>query len=79
MRPGLVRDEKQGQAIEVEVWSLPIESVGRLLAQIPHPLGLGTVQLLSGDWVKGFVCEPIALQEAEDISHYGSWRTFLAS
>ncbi|CAH0529912.1 allophanate hydrolase [Vibrio hippocampi] len=79
LRPGLVRDNQQGREIEVEVWSVPKNNIGTLLAQIPHPLGLGSVELANGEWVKGFICEPIAVTGAEDISSHGSWRTFLAS
>lgn len=75
-RPGLVRDTDSGQAIEVEVWLLATQSVGRLLAQIPHPLGLGSVELEDGTWVKGFICEPIATKGAKEITHLKSWRNY---
>ncbi|PWI31969.1 allophanate hydrolase [Vibrio albus] len=78
-RPGVVRDEEQGTDIEVEVWAISTGSIGALLAQIPHPLGLGSVELVSGEWVKGFICEPIGIQGAQDISEYGGWRGFLNS
>jgi allophanate hydrolase len=73
----LVRDSDSGQAIEVEVWLLATQSVGRLLAQIPHPLGLGSVELEDGTWVKGFICEPIATKGAEEITHLTSWRNYI--
>ncbi|HAD30480.1 MAG TPA: allophanate hydrolase, partial [Methylophaga sp.] len=44
-RPGLVRDEQQGEAIEVELWELPTASFGSFVAGIPAPLGIGKVQL----------------------------------
>ncbi len=75
-RPGLVRDTDKGRAIEVEVWQVPTQGVGRLLAQIPHPLGLGSVELEEGSWVKGFICEPIATVGAEEITHLKSWRNY---
>jgi allophanate hydrolase len=75
-RPGLVRDEN-GNSIDVEIWSVPKSAIGGLLMQIPHPLGLGNVELISGEWVKGFICEPIAIQGAKDISELGSWRNFI--
>jgi allophanate hydrolase len=78
LRPGLVRNEDNGQAIAVEVWRMPKNKVGALLAQIPHPLGLGTVELESGEWVKGFICESIGLVGAKEITHFGGWRKFLA-
>ena len=39
------REATDGAAVEGEVWSLPFEGVGRLLATIPAPLGLGQVDL----------------------------------
>jgi allophanate hydrolase len=76
-RPGLVRHEN-GEAIEVEIWSVPKSEIGRLLMQIPHPLGLGSIELMSGEWVKGFICEPIGIEGAKDISPLGGWRNFIA-
>lgn len=77
-KPGL-QDHKQGQAIEVEVWDIPRASFGDIVAEVPAPLGIGNVQLADGRWVKGFICEGYALEEAEDISHFGGWRDFIQS
>jgi len=76
-RPGLVRSEN-GEAIEVEVWSLPTAEVGGFLAGVPTPLAIGTVELDGGRKVKGFLCESIALNGAADITSFGGWRSFLA-
>jgi len=78
-RPGMVRVDADGVALEVEVWNVPISEVGSFLALIPSPLGLGTVELASGERVQGFLCEPAGLHGAEDISHFGGWRGYLAS
>ena len=78
-RPGMLRVSEGGVAIEVEVWELPSSELGSFLAGIPAPLGLGKVQLASGAWETGFICEPYGLQGAVDISHFGSWRAYLAS
>jgi len=82
-KPGLVRVEADqagaGHAIELEVYEMPIDAVGGFLALIPPPLGLGSVQLADGRWVKGFICEPAALAGATDISAHGGWRAWLAS
>ncbi|MEO6276546.1 allophanate hydrolase [Roseateles sp.] len=80
-KPGLARvtEFETGVAIEVEVYELPVASVGSLLALIPPPLGLGNLELADGRWVKGFICESAALLGAPDISHHGGWRAFLAS
>lgn len=79
-RPAMVRDAN-GQAIEVEVWRLPIETLGSFLAGIPAPLGLGQVELADGSWKCGFICTAGALNEsgeAEDITEFGSWKAWCA-
>ena len=77
-RPGMVRSEI-GKAIELEVWALPAATFGTFVAGIPPPLGIGAVELESGDIVQGFVCEAYATSNAEDISHHGGWRHYLAN
>lgn len=79
-RPGLIRrTDGGGGSIEVEIWALPLPSVGSFLAGIPAPLGLGTVQLEDGTSVCGFICEGCAADGALDITKTGGWRTWLAS
>jgi allophanate hydrolase len=82
-KPGLARvapdaPANEGHHIAVEVYAVPMSQIGSFLALIPPPLGLGSVELADGRWVKGFICEPGALPEAEDISHFGGWRAYMA-
>jgi allophanate hydrolase len=77
-RPGLTRTA-DGVAIEVEVYDVPSAHVGSFLAGIPQPLGLGQLELASGEWVTGFICEPCGIENAEDVSSYGGWRSYIAS
>jgi allophanate hydrolase len=85
-KPGLARVAEGGVAIEVEVYDMPVSELGSFLALIPPPLGLGSVQLADAAdgppgerWVKGFICEGVALQDATDISAYGGWRAYRAT
>jgi allophanate hydrolase len=77
-KPGLVRSQGPGYAIEVELWDLPLAEFGRFVAGVPCPLGIGTVILESGEPVQGFLCES-ALAGDIDISGYGGWREYLAA
>jgi len=77
-KPGLVRSD-DGAQIAVEVYDVPIAAIGRFLAGIPAPLGLGRVELHDGTWVTGFICEPRALQGARDITAHGGWRNYVIS
>ena len=78
-KPGLVRNEADGVAIAVEVWSMPQAAVGAFLAGIPAPLGLGSIELADGSRVHGFLCEAHAVAQAPDVSRFGGWRAYLAS
>ena len=78
-RPGLVRVATGGAAVEVEVWSVPASHFGSFVAGIPTPLGIGRVELESGEQVPGFLCESYATAAATDITALGSWRRYLAS
>lgn len=75
-KPGLVR-AVQGAAIAVEVYDMPMDTLGSFLADVPAPLGLGSIELADGRWVNGFVCEPWALDGAEDITAWGGWRNYI--
>jgi allophanate hydrolase len=68
----------EGAPIAVEVWSLDAAAFGGFVSRIPAPLGIGTLRLADGTTPKGFVVEAEAVRGAEDISHYGGWRKFLA-
>lgn len=76
-KPGLVRVGSGGASIEVEVWEMPFEHFGSFVALIPPPLGIGSVELADGSWVKGFLCESLALETAPDITPFGGWRAYL--
>ena len=78
-KPGLVRDEAEGQAIALEVWAMPVQQVGSFLALIPAPLGLGSIELADGTRVHGFLCEAHAAVRGPDVSRFGGWRAYLAS
>lgn len=79
-KPGLVRERGyRGPGIELEVWAIPENHFGGFVAAVPPPLAIGSVQLDTGEWVKGFVCESIGLDGATEITRFGGWRTYLAS
>jgi allophanate hydrolase len=76
-RPGMVR-AADGAAIEGEVWALPTAAIGALLAQVPAPLGFGSVALQDGPCL-GFLAEAASVAEATDITGFGGWRAWLTS
>jgi allophanate hydrolase len=77
-KPGLIRTEPGGGAsITVEIWELTHDAFGSFVADVPSPLAIGTLRLQDGRLVKGFLCESVAAQHAEDISQFGGWRKYL--
>ena len=77
-KPGLVRAPGfDGPGIEVEVWAVPTPAFGGFVAAVPAPLGIGSVELADGSTVKGFVCEPFAVEMATEITQGGGWRAYL--
>jgi allophanate hydrolase len=78
-KPGVTRVEGGGSSVEVEVWALEVAGFGAFVDEVPPPLVIGSVELADGSWVNGFLCEPHATAGAEDITHLGGWRAWLAS
>lgn len=77
-RPGLVRDDNNGAAIEIEIWQMPATEFGSFVAGIPAPLGIGKVETSDGRWLPGFICEPYALDGAREITQLGGWKAYMA-
>ncbi len=69
-KPALVRVSpgEMGEAIAVELWDVPSGNFGSFTAEVPPPLGIGTIRLMDGRVVKGFICEPYGLTGAHDIT-----------
>jgi allophanate hydrolase len=76
-RPGLVKINEPGGSIEVEVWEIPTENFGAFFNGVPSPLALGTLTLIDGKTVKGFMCESYAIDGAREITALGGWRNYL--
>ena len=58
---------------------MPEDQFGSFVAGVPPPLGIGSVQLDTGEWVKGFICEPAALAGATEITSFAGWLNYLAN
>jgi allophanate hydrolase len=79
-KPGLVRvPAGTGAPIALEIWEMPVQHYGSFVALIPSPLGIGTLTLANGSGVQGFVCETQATTGAQDITHHGGWRAYVAA
>ena len=78
-KPGLQRVVDGGASIAVEVWAMAPSAFASFVAEIPPPLGVGSIELADGSWEKGFVCEPIGFEGATDITAFAGWRAYVAS
>jgi allophanate hydrolase len=76
-RPGLILDEDQGQAIKVEIWSIPADQFGSFVNGIPSPLGIGKIRVADGSVVSGFICESFGLAGAKEITEYRGWKSYM--
>jgi allophanate hydrolase len=79
-KPGLRHEPGfQGPGLEVEVWGLSPAAFGQFVASIPAPMGIGKLTLEDGVSVSGFICEPHALEGAQEITAFGGWRAYVAA
>jgi allophanate hydrolase len=79
-KPGLVRmsaSEHDAASIEGELWSLPPAGLAELVAALPPPMAIGPVTLEDGSQVSGFLCEPAAIDAAQDITKFRGWRHYV--
>ncbi|SCU95123.1 LANO_0E09362g1_1 [Lachancea nothofagi CBS 11611] len=81
LKPGLrrVTNDSTGAQIQLEVYSVPKDLFGTFISMVPEPLGIGSVELESGEWVKSFICEEFGYQQkgTVDITAYGSFKTYV--
>ena len=73
-RPGLVDGDGPARGFAVEVWELPAQGLGELVAEVGAPLRLGPVRLSDGRTVPGFLGDAAALAGAADLSDLDGWR-----
>jgi allophanate hydrolase len=79
-KPGLLRVAPgEGSAIKAEIWGLDAAAFGRFVANIPSPLGIGTLSFTDGTSAKGFLVEAEAVKGAKDVTRFGGWRAYIGS
>lgn len=77
-KPGLLRQlDFKGPGIEIEIWSLPNDSLASFIQMIPSPLSIGNIYLEDGKIVKGFLVEPSAVNNAQEITNLGGWKNYI--
>jgi hypothetical protein len=79
IHPAMVRVQKGGVAIAVELWQVPSAGLGTLLWHEPAGLSIGKVRLENGEVVLGVLGEPILCEHQLEITKWGGWRAYMAS
>lgn len=74
--PGMIRVLDGGVQVALEIWRLPMDSLGALLLSEPAGLSIGKVKLASGEEVLGVLAEPWLLEGQKEISQHGGWRGY---
>lgn len=80
LKPGLRRIGSDGGAqIQLEVYSVPKDQFGTFISMVPEPLGIGSVELENGEWVKSFICEEFGYVQkgTVDITELGSFKVYV--
>jgi allophanate hydrolase len=78
-RPGLVRTDRPGTAIEVDVWALPPAGWARFVAHGVRGLAVGRVELAGGAVVPGFVAAADQAIGRLDLTRFDGWRAWRAA
>lgn len=60
------------------IGAIVVEAFGSFAELIPRQLGIGTVALVNGLQVKGFICEPTDIAAATEIMQHNGWRSYCA-
>jgi gamma-glutamylcyclotransferase (GGCT)/AIG2-like uncharacterized protein YtfP len=67
-----------GAKVAVEVWSVPVAGLARILLDEPAGLCIGKVRLEDGNIVLGVLGEPALVEGHREITKYGGWRNYLS-
>lgn len=75
--PAMLKVSSGGRAIAVEVWAVPLASIGAILLREPPGLCIGKIRLFDGEIVLGILGEPISCENKQEITHWGGWRAYI--
>ncbi len=75
-RPGLITGNGPADGFAIEIWEVPLQTLGALAAELGPPLRFGRLRLSDGTTVLSYLGDDVALAGAQDISEYGGWRAY---
>ncbi|AFY95465.1 allophanate hydrolase-related protein [Chamaesiphon minutus] len=77
--PAMMRVSARGQSIALEIWSVPVVELVRILQQEPAGLCIGKIKLADNREVLGVLGEPFLCEGQQEITKFGGWRNYLIS
>ncbi len=77
IHPAMLRVPEGGVTVTVEVWSVPLAGLAKILTQEPAGLAIGKIKLTDGETVLGVLGESICCDAGQEITEYGGWRNYI--
>jgi hypothetical protein len=77
--PAMIRVSEGGKSIELEIWSVPLAGLAKILQQEPAGLCIGKIKLTDNREVLGVLGEPFLCEGQPEITKFGGWRNYLKS
>lgn len=82
--PAMLRVNGGGASIDLEIWRMPLATLGTILLQEPPGLSIGKVALAAAhnapaSEVLGVLGEPYLCEGQREITEFGGWRRYIAA
>jgi hypothetical protein len=75
--PAMQRDPVEGKAITVEIWSIKVTELVKILLQEPPGLVFGRINLDDNSTVFGILGESWICKGQREITSWGGWREYI--
>jgi hypothetical protein len=77
--PAMMRVTTGGSSIALEIWSLPLAGLAKILQQEPAGLCIGKIKIADNSEVLGVLGEPFLCEGQQEITKFGGWRNYIKS
>jgi hypothetical protein len=77
--PAMMRVSTGGNSIALEIWSLPLAGLAKILQQEPAGLCIGKIKLVDNSDVLGVLGEPFLCEGQREITEFGGWHNYIKS
>lgn len=78
--PALARaGNGKGRPIAVDLWALPADRFGHLVAAVAEPFAVGAITLADGRTAQAILSDAALVKSAPEVSRFGSWKSYLAA